>query len=70
MVLASIWVGLNAQGSGQIYIGTRQSRLQRPGRIRGEIPVSAVATPACGLKFFPKADRWGPCGSEVRRARG
>jgi hypothetical protein len=33
----------------------------------GEIPVSAVATPACGLKFFPKADRWGHRSSEGRR---
>ena len=38
MVLASIWVGLNAQEGGQIYIGTKQSRLQRPGRIRGVDP--------------------------------
>jgi hypothetical protein len=38
VVLASIRVGTNARSGGQHYIGTKWSRLQRPGRIRGADP--------------------------------
>jgi hypothetical protein len=38
VVPASIRVGTNARSGGHYYIGTKWSRLQRPGRIRGADP--------------------------------